>query len=424
MLRPNWNGIGESFRFAFLLSGVIVSLSLSAHASAQWPQWGGPDRNFRCTGSKIATAWPESGPKKLWSRELGDGYSAIIADDGLLFTMHRRGDDEVVLALDASTGKTVWEHVYFAPLTGDIDEEFGPGPNSTPLVSGSRVFAVGSTGRFTCLDKKSGKVLWQHELICEFNSGTLGRGYGASPVAYKNTVILPIGGGPGAAVMAFDQETGKAAWSAQDFNLTFASPLIFQHHGKDQLLVFMGKEVAGLNPANGEMLWNHPHETQYEANIASPLYLGNDLVFTSSAYSDGGSRVIKLEQRDGKIAPRELWFGRKLRIHFGNAVADGDFVYGSSGDFGPALIRSINCKTGDVAWTDRTFAKSTLLFADGKLIILDEDGRLGVATPTPEGLTVHTNHRLLESNAWTVPTLVGSKLYLRDRKSIMAIELG
>ncbi len=112
-----------------------------------------------------------------------------------------------------------------------------------------------------------------------------------------------------------------------------------------------------------------------------------------------------------------------MRVHFSDAIRIGDYVYCSSGHSGPAFFTALNVKTGEIAWQDRAFAKASFLYADGKFIIIDEDGRLGLATATPEGFKVISKVELLKSNAWTVPTLVGTKLYVRDRKTIMALDL-
>lgn len=403
---------------------VLATAWCATAAMAQWPQWGGPHQNFHADANGLVTSWADGCPKTNWKRELGDGYSAISVDDGRLYTMFRRDDDEVVTALDAATGKTVWEFAYAAPFTGDMQMEFGPGPHSTPLIANGRVFTIGVTGKFLCLDASSGKVLWAHELIAEYNSSSLGRGYGASPAAYQKLVIVPIGGGPDAAIMAFDQGDGHVVWRRHDFALTYASPLVVKFEGKDQIIAFMGKEVTGLEPLTGELLWSHPHQTQYDANISTPVWQAPDTVFTSSAYQDGGSRAIRLKKVDGKIVPEELWFGRKLRSHFGNSVIVGDYMYGSSGDFGPAMLMAVNLRTGEVAWRERGFAKANVLYADGKLLVLDEDGKLALTTATPEKLTVLGTCELLARNAWTVPTVIGKTMYVRDRKHIMSLDLG
>src|SRR3990172_7093887 len=172
--------------FFALASSVLPQL-----ASAKWPQFGGPNRNFMCDTKGLATKWPDEGPKKLWTRELGDGYATIIADSGLLYTMYRTGEDEFSIALDEKTGKTVWEHKNPSPFT-KLMAEFGAGPHTTPLIVGDRLYTIGTNAVMHCFDKKSGKVIWMHDLPKEFNGDIPGRGYGCSPIAYKNTVIVAV----------------------------------------------------------------------------------------------------------------------------------------------------------------------------------------------------------------------------------------
>ena len=74
-------------------------------------------------------------------------------------------------------------------------------------------------------------------------------------------------------------------------------------------------------------------------------------------------------------------------------------------------------------WRDRTLAKASFIYADGRFIIVDEDGNLALASPAPDGLKIHSKIPLLASNAWTAPTLAGNRLYVRDRKDILALEL-
>ena len=402
---------------------LCACLSTAARAQGGWEQWGGPTRNFVVKTKGLAASWPEKGPRQLWKRDLGEGYSAVVSDGATLYTMYSRGTQEVVVALASDTGKTLWEHTYEADAAG-MNFEFGRGPHSTPLVAGGRVFAVGSTGRMHALDSKTGKVAWSHDLWKEYHGTKLERGYSCSPVAYKGTVIVFVGG-RGQAVMAFDQRDGRVAWKRQDLELSPNSPLIVNVDGQDQLVAFMGAQVAGLDPSNGDLLWSHPHATDWGLNISPPVWGEDNLLFISSA-SSGGSRVLKLarDRASGKTTPTELWFHRRVRVHHTNAVRLGDQVYGSSGDFGPAFVAAVDVKTGQILWQDRSFSKANFILADGKLIILDEDGNLALATAGPAGLKVISKAPLLEKTAWTAPTLVGTKLYVRDRRSIVAVDLG
>ena len=404
------------------IAALLLLISSTANGqSTEWRQWGGPQRNFKSDAKGLAESWPATGPRRLWSRDLGDGYSAIVVDDGKLFTMYRKGDQDVVIALEAATGKTLWEYSYDAPFAKEYELEQGPGPRATPLVVGDQVFAVGATGKLHCLNKQTGRMVWGHDLLAEFKGTVRVRGYSCSPIAYKNTVIMMVGG-TGHAIMAFNQKDGSVAWQKQDFKNSPSSPLLINIDGQDQLVAFMFDEVVGVDPNNGDLLWSHPHKTDSGLNISMPVWGEGNLLFCSSAY-DGGSRVIKLTRAGGKTTAQEVWFNRLFRVHYGNVIRVGDYVYGSSGDFGPAPFTAVNINTGQIMWRNRSLSRATLISADGRFIILDEDGNLALATPSPEGLKVHSKVELLTNNAWTVPTLVGTKLYVRDRKIIMALDL-
>ena len=398
-----------------------AALTLCAVA-ADWPQFGGPHRNFTTDSKDLASSWPPEGPRRLWSRQMGDGYSGIVVDDGTLFTMYRKGEQEIVVALDAGTGKTLWEHAYAAPFLSSMDMKHGPGPHSTPLVAGGRVFTVGVTGKFFALDKKTGKVEWFHDLYRDFNIDQRKRGFSCSPIAYRDTVILQTGGA-GNSIMAFRQTDGAVAWKKESFSNSASSPVLIHFAGQEQLVVFMAKQVAGLDPGNGDLIWTIPHRIRNGLNISMPVWGEGNLLFCSSAY-DGGSRLIKLIKVAGRTVASNMWHTNQMRVHIGSILRLGDYVYGSSGDFGPAFITALNVRTGKIAWRDRSFAKANLLYANGKLIILDEDGRLALATVSPKGLKVLSQVDLLQSNCWTAPSLVGRTLYVRDRKSIVALDLG
>jgi outer membrane protein assembly factor BamB len=402
---------------SLILCGFVVDI----RAQSDWLQWGGPSRNFTTNSKGLAAAWPSTGPKRLWSRPLGAGHSAILVSGNTLYTMYNQGEQEVVIALAADTGKTIWEYKYDAPSPAGMDYEFGVGPHSTPLLVRGLLYTVGATGKLFALDKITGKVAWAHDLWTEYGGTKRGRGYSCSPIAYKNTVILTLGG-PGQALIAFNQKDGTVAWKNQTLDMSPSSPIIVNVDGQDQLIAFLGKVVAGIDPNNGNLLWSHPHVTEWGLNISTPIWGNDNLLFISSAYS-GGSRVLKLTQKDGKTTVEELWFHRRMRLHHSTAIRIGDYIYGSSGDFGPSFLAAVNVKTGEIAYQDRSFPKSNLLLAEGKLIILDEDGNLALATATPTELKVISKVSVMRNLAWTVPTLVGTKLYLRDRHTIMALDL-
>ncbi len=407
----------------------------NATSTDAWRQWGGPHRNFIVEAAGLADKWPDAGPRVIWSRPLGTGHSAIVADEGRLFTMYRAGNgrarggpwdaEESVIALDAKTGATMWQYKYASPIE---DFSFGAGPHSTPLIVGDRLFTIGTNKQLHAFDKRTGTVIWSHDLIKEFNSPPLlirpvvKTGYGCSPIAFRDTIICSAGG-PGQSVMAFRQSDGHLVWKSGDFLTSEAPPILIDVAGRPQIVFLAGGTVTGLDPATGHVLWSHPHDPGNDLNCGTPLWGADNILFVSSAYK-AGSRAIKLTQDGDATFAEELWFTNKTRFMFLNAIRLGDYVYGTSGDFGPAFLTALEVKTGRAAWQHRGFGRASLIYADGKAFIMEEDGDLALATLTPDGVTVLSEAKVFDTTSWTVPTLVGTTLYARDREKIVALDVG
>ncbi|MEE2775285.1 MAG: PQQ-binding-like beta-propeller repeat protein [Acidobacteriota bacterium] len=417
-----------------LVAVMLLAIAARADDSESWPQWGGPQGNFRVEGAELADSWPAEGPPRLWARELGDGHSAIVVAGARLYTQYRPrrdvaegefADREAVIALDAETGARLWEAHY---PSEPMDFTYGAGPHSTPLVADDRVFAVSTRKRLSAFEATSGQPAWSRDLVAELGAPpTLIRpvvkaGYGPSPVAWEDLVIVTVGG-KGQAVVAFRQDTGEIAWRSGDFLISPSTPLLIELDGDEQLVIFASDTVHGLDPSSGEVLWSHPHLTEADMNISTPVWGADGILFLSSAF-DGGSQALRLRQIDGATRVEKLWYTTEFRIMFGSAVRVGDLVYGSSGDLGPSFVGAVNVRTGKVAFRQRGFARANFLYADSKLVALDEDGVLSLSAPGPAGIETLSRIELLDTVSWTVPTLAGTVLYVRDRSRIMALDLG
>jgi outer membrane protein assembly factor BamB len=423
-------------RAALISACSLLATGVSAQppGGSAWRQWGGPNRDFKVEASGLADAWPEGGPRTIWSRPLGVGHSAILAEDGRLFTMYRVGNgrnkggpwdaEESVIALDAATGRTLWEHKYPSKLE---DFSFGAGPHSTPLLVGDRLFTLGTNKQLFAFDKRTGKVLWSRDLLKDFAAPPLlirpvvKVGYGCSLVAYRDTILCSVGG-PGQSVMAFRQSDGGVAWKSGDFLTSDSPPILIEFAGRTQAVFLAGGTVTALDASNGTVLWSHPHDPGNDLNCGTPLWGPDDVLFVSSAYK-AGSRALRLKREGDETVPEELWFDGKVRFMFLSSIRLGDYVYGTTGEFGPAFLTALHVKTGKTAWQQR-FTRASLIYGDGKAVLLDEDGELALARLSPEGVTVLARAKVFETRSWTVPTLVGTTLYARDREKIVALDLG
>lgn len=415
--------------------GARASTGVAPERSAGWPQWGGPDRNFIVHATGLAETWPPAGPPLLWSRPLGLGHSAIVVDEGRLFTLYRPGRqvsrtgpwerDEVVIAMDAATGTTLWEHRY---PSEPFDFTQGAGPHSTPLVVGDRLFATGTNKQVHALDKRTGQVLWARDLVKDFGAPprlirpAVKAGYAVSPLAYHDTIILQAGG-EGQAVMALRQSDGTVAWKSGSFLVSESSPILIDLDGQTQAVVFAAQAVYGLDPGTGRILWSHEHDTSGDMNNSTPIWGPDNILIISSGYNQG-TRALRLTRQGDATHVSELWFTNRMKIMFANALRLGDHLYGSHGDFGPAVTTAVNVQTGDVVWQARGFGRASYVHADGKVIVIDEDGDLALTRFTPQGMTVLAQARIFDTVSWTVPSLVGTTLYARDRAKIVALDLG
>jgi outer membrane protein assembly factor BamB len=341
----------------------------------------------------------------------------MLIAGNVIYTMFRRAAQDVVIALDAATGKKIWETPIDAPHATGMNIEAGPGPHSTPLIVGDRIFVTTVMGHLVALGRKSGERLWSHDLWKEFKGTLLERGYASSPIAWKDAVIVPVGG-PGRALMAFRQSDGAALWSKGDPQNGYSSPIIIRAGGRDQVVSFMAKEVMGADAGTGEVLWTIEHRTMYDINAATPVWCDDtSMLIVSSAY-DGGARGIRVDKQAS-----ELWHHRRLRVHHTNMACAGGVVYGSSGDFGPSPLTAVEATTGTVLWQDRAFSKASFVMAGEAIFVVDDDGTVAAATVSRQGLKVLGETQLLRANAWTVPLLVGSRLYVRDRHRLIALQL-
>ncbi len=419
-----------------------IGLFIGDPAFGQWSQWGGQNRDFRAKTQGLADEWPKDGPKRLWHKELGVGYSGIVVDDGLLYTMYRKTmttPEEYTVALDAKTGEQIWQHANSAAIIEKPDERWGgQGPNSTPLIVGDRLFAVGSRSVLHCFNKKTGEVLWSHDLAGEFNA-PLDRhcGYCCSPIAYKDMIILAIdkerpeedshefrvprvetlGKMEGQTLAAFKQATGELVWKELDFKIGYSSPILIQFGGGDQLVFSTRGGLIGVDPNNGFLLWHHP----VVGREMTPIWhKKRSLLFYTSHDGSTLGLAVKLTEKDGQTVAKELWLKRKIRIGIPTPVRVGDFIFGATDQ----LLMCVNMKTGKRQWARRGYPEASCVYGDGKLIVLDQNGRLTLATVTPEMFNVCSQCTITEKYSLTAPALVGRTLYVRDRKHIMALDVG
>ncbi|MEZ5404162.1 MAG: PQQ-binding-like beta-propeller repeat protein [Bryobacteraceae bacterium] len=408
----------ELFAFA-----PIALAQAAAPPLPHWRQWGGPNRNFQLPGSApIKSKWSAAGPKLLWRRRLGEGYSSPSVDSSVLYCMYQKAGREITIAANAGTGETIWEQSAATSFRSAYPE-MGQGPYATPLIADDRIVTAGVTGLIECRARKDGALLWKHDLWRDHGGSRLDYGYSSSPIAFRNLVIVPCGG-KGKSLIAFKLSDGSVDWAANDFPNAYSSPVLIRLDGLEQLVMLLDGALIAVNPHNGDLQWRVPFKASYGIAVATPLWLPGDLLFISAEY-DAGAKMIRLRRNGLKTTATEVWSANRLRLHHGNAIhIDGMLYFSSGGKGSVAVLTAVDAATGKIHWQSRALSKATFLQAGDKVLALEQDGVLHLCRLSPGGFESISKAVVLSNNAWTPAALAGTKLYLRDRRELAAVELG
>lgn len=399
-----------------LLSVAVISLCLSteifAQAGSDWPQWRGPNRDGVSKETGLLKQWPAGGPPLAWkAKGAGGGYSSLAVANGRLFTLGLRGDREYVAAFDVATGKEVWA----TPHGGAFHNDRGNGPRGTPTVDGERLYALGGSGDLSCLEARTGKVVWTMNVFQKFGGSNIQWGISESPLVVGEKVLVNAGG-PNASIVALNKKDGSVIWKSQSDEEGYSSAIAVDAGGGTQVVFFTANRVVGLDLRDGRLRWEYPRPSNRTANVATPVARANR-VFISSDYGTGGGLVeIKA---DGKA--QEVYFTKEMRNHHSSSILIGDYLYGFSG----TILTAMRFDTGDVAWRDRSVGKGSLVYADGNLYALSENGVVGLIEATPTGYHEKGRFRIPQDSlpTWTHPVIAGGRLYLRDQDTIYAYDV-
>jgi outer membrane protein assembly factor BamB len=396
-------------------TSLTINAAVAAAASFDWPQWRGPNRDDVSKETGLLKEWPAGGPKKVWTFDkAGKGYAGYSIAAGKLYTLGTRDGKEVLLSLDAGTGKELWA----TPVSDILGNRWGDGPRGTPTVDNDRVYALSGPGTLICAQVRDGKIVWS-KTMKEFGGETPNWGYTESPLVDGGNVAVTPGGDQGA-VVALNKMTGATVWQSKEFTdkAQYASLVPANINGTPQYVQLTMQSVVGIGAKDGKLLWktDFPGRT---AVIPTPIVKGNQ-VFVTAGYGIGCKSFTV--GPDNSIS--ELYRNGNLENHHGGAILVGDYVYGHSNKDGWTCL---DFKTGEVKWQEKKLGKGAIAYADGMLYLLDEkSGDCVLIEASPEGWKEHgrfkldpqTSIRSSQGAIWTHPVISNGRLYLRDQDLI------
>jgi outer membrane protein assembly factor BamB len=397
------------------VGGILAALLLAPLPclADDWPQFRGPNRDGVSGERGVVKRWLSGGVKQRFRVPLGSGFSGVSVVGERLYTLLGNGDGEFAVCLDAGSGSEVWR-VRLDDLWKDRQ---GDGPRATPTVHDGIVYALSANAKLFALGAADGRTIWSHDLRAAFGARVPRWGMSTSPLV-EGDLLLVEAGGPAALLVALDRKSGEVRWEALDGKPGYSSPLALELAGRRQVLLFSGRALHGVDPAGGRALWSLPWKTSWDVNAAMPVKVGPDKVFISSGY-DKGSALLKLVGGDDPRV-QELWRSREMKNKFSTSVPHEGHLYG----FDNAILVCLDVRNGEARWKARDFGFGSLIRVDGHLIVLGDAAQLALVEATPEGFVQKARTRLDLGKTWTLPTLAAGRLYVRDERSLLALDIG
>ncbi len=399
-------------------------------AASGSPQWRGASRKGVAAVGSFRTDWEKLPPKELWRVPIGGGFGSCSVVGGKLYVQDKQGDKERVVCLDAETGKQIWEYAYQSGPAGS-DGSFANGPRATPTVVGNWVFAVGGSGKLVALeaDGASAKLRWEHDLLSEFGAPLPQWGVAGSPLVLGDLVVVQPGG-PDASVVAFDRTKGDVKWKAGSNPPSYSSAVAAPIGGQDTVFAFTGDALLAIRPTDGKITDNFKWVTQFGANIATPLVV-DEYVFISSSYSMGCA-LLRAEKTGDEVKLVKVYERRKggFQNHHATSVYKDKHLFGTDGLKGSNGLTCVEFSSGKEVpgWAgdeSKELKQASVVLVGDHLLIQTESGHLCLVEANPKEfkLVGRVDKVLSGKNNWATPTLVDGRIYVRDEKNVVCLDV-
>ena len=400
---------------------VCALLSSASVALAQdWSQWRGPARDGVIPAAVIPKQWPAA-VKRGWSVEIGEGYSSPVAANGRAFVHSRRDPEEIVTAIDLASGKVVWQQKYQSEFKkNQYATQMAKGPNSTPLVVGSRLFTLGVTGILTAWNIADGTIAWRNDYSPSIDTSKLFCGTAMSPMLEGGSLIVQVGSDVhGGRVLALDPATGKERWSSKGLGPGYASPVAMTIDKVRQIVTMTNGSIIGIDVSHGSPLWSIPFPDEWHENIVTPIWTGSALIVSGTRQ---GTQAYAIARAAGTWQPKQLWKNAEVTMYTVSPVFADGVIYGMSNKRRGHFV-ALDAETGTVKWATqgRDGNHASILQTKGHLLFLTDGAVLIVAVRSPEAFKEVIRYELGTGATWTLPVMLPDGLLVREANSVVRL---
>jgi outer membrane protein assembly factor BamB len=396
-----------------VLPGLLVASILLGQVSAQdWTQWRGPNRDGAVKDFVPPAVWPEK-LKPIWKTEVGSGYSSPVVFKDRAWIHTRKGEEEFVSCLDLKSGKVVWTKSYPVSFAkNQYATQMGKGPHSTPALHDGKLYTLGVTAILSCFDANTGELKWRKEFGAP-DTSKMFCGTAFSPVIDQGNLIVYVGDDiRGGSMFALDPATGKERWKWVGEGPGYASPIAVELEGARQIVTMTDKSVIGVETKTGKLLWRLAWPDEWNENIVTPTLYKNTLILSGVRK---GTVAIQVTKNGAEWTPKEVWRNPEIAMYMNSPVLEGDHLFGMSSKRKGQYF-CLDAATGKVIWATegREGVNAAILNTKEALLILSSDANLIVAKKNAKGFEQIAKYSVADSPTYAHPVVMGKRILIKD----------
>jgi outer membrane protein assembly factor BamB len=408
----------SGFGFRVLPAALLLALTVASPASAEnWPCWRGPRLDGTSRETNVPIHWSASS-NVVWKAELpGSGHASPIVWGDRVFTVSALPEtqDRLLLCLDRQTGKLLWQKtVLTAPL--ERKHTLNSFASSTPATDGELIYTAFLDGAqmFVAALDLAGNQRW----VARAGPFASVHGFCSSPILYQDKVILNGDHDGDSYLVALSRANGRLLWKTPRENHTrsYCTPLIREMSGRPQMVLAGNKCVASFDPNTGRRLWIIDGPT--EQFVASPVYsekLG--LVLIAAGFPEHHILGIRPDGTGNVTQTHIAWRTTRGAAYVPSPIIEGDCFLVISDE---GVAHCFAAGTGEVLWTERLGQEhASLVSAEGRIYFLNDKGVMNVVKAGLECVRVAQND--LGEKCFASPAISHGQLFLRGERHLFCI---
>ena len=402
-------------------AGVGDATAVIEPGPNDWPGFRGDRRDGHARRPTTWEQWRDANPRELWRRPIGAGWSSFSCVGERLFTQEQRGESEMVVCYDASSGQERWRQ---ASPSRFSDVVSGAGPRGTPTYHQGKLYTLGGRALLSCVDAVTGDLIWQRDLMAEIEAQLPVWGFSSSPLIAGDTAIVFAGGSEDRGWLGVGLADGEPRWHCSGTAMNFSSAQRLPSSAGEMVLLPNMKRLDAVTAADGTLAWTYKVPGDAGMTIVQPQPLRDGRIVLPRG--DGaGVTLIEPRKVDGSWSIVEQWDSSDMRPSFNDYVYHNGHLYG----FSQNLFICVDAATGRKRWKQGRYGfGQVVLLADdqggeGVLVVQAESGDIVVLAADPERHQELTRFRGVSGKTWNHPAIAGGKLFIRNSEEAACFEL-